>query len=66
MSWNYDAWVQAMVEVGYDGYVCYEACTPTYLPNGELVPIETIDERVQLGREFMLDRFDRYAPKEGE
>ena len=24
----------ACSEVGYKGYVSYEACTPTYLPNG--------------------------------
>jgi sugar phosphate isomerase/epimerase len=63
-SWNFDAWVQGMFEVGYEGYVCYEACTPTYLPNGELVPIEVIDERVQKSRDFMLQLFEKHAPKE--
>jgi sugar phosphate isomerase/epimerase len=62
MAWNFDAWVQAMYEVGYGGYVNYEACTPTYLPNGELVPIEVIDERVQLARDFMLQLFEKHKP----
>lgn len=61
MSWNFDAWVRGMFEVGYKGYVSYEACTPTYLPNGELVSIETIDDRVQLARDFMLQLFEKHA-----
>jgi len=60
MSWNYEAWVQAMFEVGYTGYVNYEACTPTYLPNGELVPIEVIDERVELARDYLLQLMSQY------
>lgn len=57
---NEDAWVQAMLEAGYRGYVNYEGCSPSYLPNGELVPIEVIDERVQMGREYMLHLFSKY------
>jgi sugar phosphate isomerase/epimerase len=53
LSWNFDAWVQGMQAVGYEGYVLYEACTPTYLPNGNLVPIETIDQRVQMAHDFI-------------
>jgi sugar phosphate isomerase/epimerase len=60
MSWNYDAWVRAMYEVGYEGYVAYEACTPTYLPNGRQVPIEVIDERTALARDFMLQLFEKH------
>lgn len=63
MSWNYDAWVQAMYEVDYQGAVAYEACTPTYLPNGRLVPIEVIDQRVQLARDFMLQLFEKHKPR---
>lgn len=63
MSWNYDAWVQAMYEVNYPGYVAYEACTPTYLPNGRLVGIEVIDRRVELARDFMLQLFTKHAPQ---
>lgn len=62
MSWNYDAWVQAMYESNFDGYVAYEACTPTYLPNGRQVPIDVIDSRVELARDFMLQLFDRHRP----
>ena len=64
MMWNYDAWVQAMFATQYNGYACYEACTPTYLANGRLVPIEMIDQRVQLAREFMQDLFDKYQGAE--
>jgi sugar phosphate isomerase/epimerase len=62
MSWNYDAWVQAMYKVNYQGYVAYEGCTPTYLPNGRLVPIEVMDERVEMARDFMLQLFAKYEP----
>lgn len=63
-TWNVDAWVRAMYEVGYEGYVLYEACTPTYLSNGELVPIEVIDERVQMARDYLQALLDKYEPKE--
>lgn len=66
MSWNYDAWVQAMYAMNYQGYVAYEACTPTYLPNGRLVPVEVIDERVQLARDFMLQLFAKHKPRAAE
>lgn len=62
MAWNYDAWVQSMYEVGYEGYVSYEACTPAYLPNGRFVPVEVVDERVELARDFMLQLFEKYSP----
>ena len=65
MAWNYDAWVQAMCEVGYQGCVSYEACTPTYLPNGRLVPIETIDARVEMARDFMKQLFAKHQRKDG-
>ena len=63
MSWNTDAWVRAMHEVGFSGYVNYEACTPTYLPTGELVPIDVIDERVQMARDYMKQLFEKHRPK---
>ena len=63
---NTDAWVQGMFEVGYAGYVSYEGCTPTYLPNGELVPIEVMDTRVQIGRDYMLQLFNKYESMESK
>ena len=65
MSWNYDAWVQAMAETGYRGCVCYEGCTPTYLPDGRFVPIETVDARAEMARDFMKQLFAKYQSKEG-
>ena len=61
MAWNFDAWVQAMYAVDFQGYVCYEGCTPTYLSNGHLVPMEVMDERVELARDFMLQLFEKYG-----
>ena len=59
-SWNYDAWVQGMKEVDYRGYILYEACTPTYLPNGNLVPIKVIDTRVDMAGDFLRQLVDKY------
>ena len=64
MSWNYDAWIQGVFEVGYSGAMVYEACTPTYTSTGDLVPIETIDARVEMARDFMQDLYSKYEPKE--
>jgi len=64
MDSNDDAWVQGMYEVGYAGYVNYEACTATYLPTGRYVTLATIDDRVQMGRDYMRQLFTKHAPKE--
>ncbi|GAG91113.1 unnamed protein product, partial [marine sediment metagenome] len=60
MDWNADAWVQSMFEVGYNGYVNYEACSPTYLSDGRYVPIETIDRRVQMAKDYIEQIFTKY------
>lgn len=64
MEWNDDAWVQGMYEVGYSGFVNYEACTATYLPSGRYVTLAMIDERVQLARDYMRQLFAKHAAKE--
>ncbi len=51
-----------MSEVGYSGYVSYEACSPTYLSNGRYVPIETIDRRVQMAKDYIEQIFTKYYP----
>ena len=63
-AWNFDAWIQGAFEVGYSGPIVYEACTPIYLANGELVPIEMVDARVEMARDFMLDLFKKHGPKD--
>jgi sugar phosphate isomerase/epimerase len=64
MSWNTDAWIQSAFENGYTGAICYEGCTPTYTRTGDLIPIETMDERVEMARDFMLALYEKYEPKE--
>lgn len=64
LSWNFDAWIQAAFDVGFTGPIVYEACTPVYTPNGEQVPIETVDARVEMARDFMLDLFEKHGSKE--
>jgi sugar phosphate isomerase/epimerase len=61
LAWNTEAWVRAMHENGYAGYVNYEGCTPTYLPTGRYVPIETMDARVEMALEHMKGLMDQYA-----
>lgn len=60
MAWNTGAWVKAMHETGYQGYVNYEGCTPTYTSTGRLVPMKVMDERVQMGRDYMLQLMSKY------
>jgi hypothetical protein len=50
-----------MFENNYNGYVCYEGCTPTYVPSGRLIPIEVMDRRVELGLEYMRQLFAKHA-----
>jgi len=64
MTWNYEAWVQAMFAVGYRGYVNYEACTPLHLPNGRLIPMEQVQENVEAARDYLLSLFHKYEKPE--
>lgn len=59
--WNTEAWVRAMCEVGYAGYVNYEACTPIYTSAGRYVGIEAVDEAVALARDYLTQLIDKYS-----
>lgn len=60
LTWNTEAWVRAMFEVGYTGFVNYEACTPLYLPSGRLIPLEQVHENVKNARDYVLALFEKY------
>ncbi len=49
----YLPFVQAMREIGYQGYLGYELCHPLPVVNGQTVGIEFADKNAQLAAEFM-------------
>ncbi len=60
LDWNDQAWAQGMREAGFNGYVCYEGCSPTYLSNGRLIPIEVMERRVDLALDYMRQLWAKY------
>lgn len=63
LALNDDAWVNAMFDNGFDGYVTYEACTACWQPNGHYQTLEQMDERVKLAREYMEQLFDKHGAR---
>lgn len=49
---NYEAFVNALQQIGYDGYVVSEYCTPV-LRNHEIAGVEAIDEGTRLSLRYM-------------
>jgi len=49
----YPAFVQALKEIGYGGYICYEFCHPCLDENREVAGIERVDEQVRMAAEYM-------------
>ena len=49
----YTPFVQAMREIGYQGYVGYELCHPLPVVNGQTVDIEFAEKNARLAAEFM-------------
>jgi sugar phosphate isomerase/epimerase len=50
---NYPAFVKALVEIGYKGYLCYEFCHPALNERHEPAGIEKVDEQAQFAMEYM-------------
>ena len=51
----YRPFIQAMHEIGYQGYMSYELCHPLPVVDGQTVGIEFADKNAQLASEFMRD-----------
>lgn len=51
---NYEAFVAALAEIGYDGYLLAEYCLPC-LRDHQLAGIEAVDEQTRLSLEYMQD-----------
>ena len=49
---NYEAFIKALLRVGYDGYFVSEYCTPV-LKNHTIAGIEAIDEGTRLSLRYM-------------
>lgn len=49
----YLAFVRAMLEIGYEGYIGYELCHPLPVVEGHTVGIDFVDKNARLAAEFM-------------
>ena len=53
---NYPTFLQAMQDIGYDGYFCYEFCHPAVNDKNEALGIEFIDEQVGLAQRYLREQ----------
>jgi sugar phosphate isomerase/epimerase len=51
---NWPAFLRACKEIGYDGHLAYEQCSPIILKGHQKATIEEVDRRFQAGREFLV------------
>jgi len=49
----YPAFIRAMLEIGYKGYIGYELCHPLPVVEGQTVGIEFADQNARLAAEYM-------------
>lgn len=52
-EFNYPAFVKALQEIGYEGWLCYEFCHPCLDERHELEGLEAVEEQVGLARRYM-------------
>lgn len=52
---NYPAFVRALREAGYDGYLCFELAHPALDARHQVLGLEYVDEQVALAHEYMQD-----------
>ncbi len=50
---NYPAFVKALENIGYKGYLSYELCHPFLVDGHRLGSLQEVDEQVQLARAYM-------------
>lgn len=58
---NYPAFVRALREAGYDGYLCLEMTQPALDERHELKGVEFVDDQALLAREYMQAVIDSYV-----
>ena len=52
---NYPAFVSALREIGYNGYLGYELCHPLPVVNGQTVGIDFVDKNARLAARYMRE-----------
>lgn len=50
---NYPVFLQAMKEIGYEGYYCYEFCHPAVNEKDEPMGVDYIDEQTEMAQEYL-------------
>jgi fructoselysine 3-epimerase len=50
---NWSAFLKACHEIGYDGYLAYEQCSPVFLKGHKRATLAEIDRRNQVGLDYM-------------
>ncbi len=60
----YPAFVKALKEIGYGGYICYEFCHPCLDDRHDPAGIEKVDEQSRMAAEYML-RLIKQASRPG-
>jgi sugar phosphate isomerase/epimerase len=58
----YRAFVRAMNEIGYEGYIGYELCHQLPVVSGQTVGIEYADQNAQMAAEFMHNLVEAESP----
>ncbi len=56
---NYPAFVKALKEIGYEGYLCYEFCHPCLGENRELLGLDEVTRQVELAGRYLRKLVDR-------
>lgn len=56
---NYEAFLRALKEIGYNGYLSYELCHPFMPENHTLGTIDQVDEQVALAAQYMRKLFHK-------
>ena len=63
---NYPAFIKALAEIGYTGYLCYEFCHPCLGERHEMLGLEEVKRQVSLAQRYLRRAAAlRKAPGEG-
>lgn len=62
---NWDVFLEAVRDIGYDGYLSHEQCSPIIVKGHKLGTLETIDERYIEANVFFRKQLDRLGAYTG-
>jgi len=65
LKWvNYEAFLRALKDIGYEGFLSYELCHP-FLPEGhEYGTLDQVDEQVMMANQYMRELLQKIESKE--